>query len=81
MSGQLQPVIPTSISYDPINISALIGDGEIWVGCGLRSETESWREAFDEMTRNQRFDILWEIGVPSLPFPSAGYTACYLEFV
>lgn len=71
-SGKLQPVIPTSISYDPIDVSAFIGDGEIWIGYGLRSEAESWREAFDEMKRSQRFDILLEIGVPGFSFPSAG---------
>jgi|CXWL01.1.fsa_nt_gi hypothetical protein len=71
-SGKLQPIIPTSISYDPLDVSAFIGDAEIWVGYGLRSETEAWREAFDEMKRSQRFNILWEVGVPGFSFPSAG---------
>ncbi|MBX3615582.1 hypothetical protein [Nitrosomonas sp.] len=60
--GQLQPVTPTSIFYHPINVSPYVGDGELWVGYGLRSESETAQVSFDEMLSSNRFDLIWEIG-------------------
>ncbi|MBL8498167.1 hypothetical protein ABF87_04630 [Nitrosomonas sp. JL21] len=71
-SGKLQPIVPTSISYNPVDVTEFIEDGEIWVGYGLRSESETWRESFEDMKRSQRFNLVWEIGVPGFSFPSAG---------
>ena len=65
-TGQLQPVIPTFISSYPIDVSEYIGDGELWVGYGLSSETRTPQEAFDEMINSERFNLVWEIGNPKV---------------
>jgi len=62
--GQLQPVTPTFISNYPIDVSAYVGDGELWVGYGLRSATGIAQESFDEMISSNRFNLIWEIGEP-----------------
>lgn len=59
---ELQPVIPTSISRYPINVSEFIGIGELWVGYGLRSEEETSLVSYNEMIQNGRFNLVWEIG-------------------
>jgi hypothetical protein len=58
----LQPVIPISISNYPIDVSAYVGDGEVWVGYGLRLEEAAAQESFDEMVNSGRFSRIWEIG-------------------
>lgn len=68
--SKLQPVIPVLVNYTPADVSAFVGDGEIWVGYGLRSEAETWRESFEEMKSSQRFSLLWEIGVAGSTLPS-----------
>lgn len=64
--GKLQPVISTSISHHPIDVSLYVGDGELWVGYGLRSESETAQVSFDEMLSSNRFNLIWEIGNPKL---------------
>ncbi|MEY3121177.1 MAG: hypothetical protein RI993_2 [Pseudomonadota bacterium] len=64
--GQLQPVMPTFVSNYPIDVSEYIGDGELWVGYGLSSETRTSQESFDEMINSERFNLVWEIGNPKV---------------
>lgn len=67
---ELQPVIQTFISNYPVNVSAHVGDGELWVGYGLieegadRSSVVISPIAFDNMIKHQRFNRIWEIGKP-----------------
>ncbi|MEY3123267.1 MAG: hypothetical protein RI993_2092 [Pseudomonadota bacterium] len=60
-TGQLQPIMPTTISMAPIDPSAYVSDGEIWIGYGLSSST-SVAETFFEMIESNRFERIWEIG-------------------
>lgn len=71
---RLQPLMPTNISRYPVDVSAYIGDGEIWIGYGLSSETEASQESsdipavktsqdiFDEMIDSGRFKAIWNVG-------------------
>jgi len=61
-TGQLQPIIPTTISMVPIDASAYDGDGEFWVGYGLNLSANSKTEIFNDMIRNNRFKRIWEVG-------------------
>ncbi|MGJ8689732.1 MAG: hypothetical protein ACSHXZ_09455 [Gammaproteobacteria bacterium] len=69
---QLRPIVPISFSYDP-EVASTYGDGEIWIGYGLRTNRnptqEAFQESFDEMMRKQRFSLLWEIKAANTPFP------------
>jgi hypothetical protein len=65
-TGQLQPVMPTFVSSYPIDVSSYVGDGELWVGYGLSSETRTSQESFDEMMSNGRSRLIWEIGNPQV---------------
>lgn len=69
---QLPPIVPISLSYDP-KIVGTFGDGEIWIGYGLRTERnpthEDFQESFDEMMRSGRFSLLWEIKAEGKPYP------------
>lgn len=62
--GQLQPIIPTSISHYPIDVSTYVGDGQLWVGYGLRSASGTLQESFDEMMSSGRFNLIWKVGEP-----------------
>lgn len=57
----LQPITPVYISSYPIDVSAYIDDGELWVGYGLSTEET---KSFDEMIDSKRFQLIWEIGKP-----------------
>ncbi|QOJ24834.1 MAG: hypothetical protein HRU78_15270 [Gammaproteobacteria bacterium] len=74
--GQLQPVIPISISPQPIDVSPYVGDGELWVGYGLRSESETAQVSFDEMLSSNRFNLIWEIGNSVLQPPLGSSVIC-----
>jgi len=60
-TGQLQPIMPTTISVAPIDPSAYVDDGEIWIGYGLSSSTGT-TETFFEMIGSNRFKRIWEVG-------------------
>jgi hypothetical protein len=57
---QLQLVIPVSVFYDPTDISAAIGEGEIWAGYGLRGEAGTSRESFKDMAESGRYSLVWQ---------------------
>lgn len=61
-SEQMNPVIPISVFFHPMDVSAVVGDGQIWVGYGLRSEMEDARISFNEMLTHGRYDLIWEAG-------------------
>lgn len=65
--GRLQPVMPIMLSHTPIDVSAFVGDGEIWVGYGVKAEGEPWHESFRDMLENQRYELIWDIIGPT-PF-------------
>ncbi len=46
-TGQLQPVMPTFVSNFPVDVSAYIGDGELWVGYGLSTDERMPQELTD----------------------------------
>jgi len=62
----LQPIVPTYISDFPINVQAYANDGELLVGYGITNDPGSIQEAFNEMSQNNRFKVLWEIGSNTL---------------
>ncbi|WP_442499501.1 hypothetical protein [Methylobacter sp. sgz302048] len=60
---KLEPVIDASIFLDPTDVTEFVGDGEIWVGYGLRKgKTSTEEDSFQEMMDNQRYYRLWQIG-------------------
>lgn len=68
----LPPIVKISLSYDPVAASTF-GDGEIWIGYGLRKNKdpthEAFQESFDEMMRSQRYSLLWKMEAGKTPFP------------
>lgn len=76
--AKLQPVIPITLSHEPIDVSAYVGDGEVWVGYGLRSEGETWEKSYQEMINNRRFNKIWEItgSTPASGLPGDLLTIC-----
>jgi hypothetical protein len=61
--SKLEPVIEVPIFLDPTDVTEFVGDGEIWVGYGLRKgETSTEEDAFQDMMDNQRYYRLWQIG-------------------
>jgi hypothetical protein len=64
---ELQPIIPTSISRYPINVSEYIGIGELWIGYGLRSEVETFQVSYSEMVESGRLKLVWEVGKSVIP--------------
>ena len=59
---ELQPITPISVFYHPADVRAAVGDGEIWIGYGFRSENESTQASFDEMISSGRFELIWKAG-------------------
>lgn len=57
---QLPLVVPVSAFYDPTDISAAIGDGQIWVGYGLSGEAGTPQDSFAEMVESHRYNLIWE---------------------
>lgn len=79
---QLQLVIPVSAFYEPTNISAAIGEGEIWVGYGLRGEDGTPKDSFEEMVENRRYSLIWQSplspdDMPKSGVPNASTTLCF----
>lgn len=66
-TDRLQPIIPTSISNAPVNINEYIGIGELWIGYGLRSESETSQASFNKMIESGRFKLIWEVGESIIP--------------
>ena len=61
--SKLEPVIEVPIFLDPTDVTEFAGDGEIWVGYGLRKdETSTEEDAFQDMMSNHRYYRLWQIG-------------------
>ncbi|HQU97280.1 MAG TPA: hypothetical protein PLV19_00040 [Nitrosomonas sp.] len=77
-NAKLQPVIPITLSHEPIDVSAYVGDGEVWVGYGLRSEGETGEKSYQEMISNRRFNKIWEItgSTPASGLPGDLLTIC-----
>lgn len=73
---QLPMVAPVSIFNNPIDLTGVVGDAQIWVGYGLRSVTESAVESFNEMTMSGRYELLWE-ALPSPYKPASGVGSPY----
>lgn len=65
-STPLQPVIPVPIIPLPLDLTAFLEDGEIWVGYGLRNSVEATvttlKDAYQDMINNQRYKRIWSIG-------------------
>lgn len=59
----LQPVIPVPIIPLPLDLTAFSGDGEIWVGYGIRNnEAATVKDSFQDMLSNRRYSRVWAIG-------------------
>lgn len=58
--GTLQPVMPITLSREPIDVSAFVGDGEVWVGYGLK-EAGASEKSYVDMISNRRFSKIWDI--------------------
>jgi hypothetical protein len=60
---KLEPVIKTEVFYAPKDVTEYAGDGEIWVGYGLRQDETATREdSFQDMINNQRYYRVWRVG-------------------
>ena len=69
--SKLKPIMPITFT-EPIDVSAYVGYGQIWVGYGLKVEGKS---SFEEMMQNQRFEPIWEITGPT-PSGISVHTLC-----
>ena len=59
----LQPVEPLYIVQNPIDLTRLIGDGELLVGYGLRTTAQATpKDSFQDMLDNKRFSVIWVVG-------------------
>jgi len=78
--GKLQPIMPITLSNEPIDVSAYVGDGEVWVGYGLRAGGETWEKSYEEMISNRRFNKIWEItgSTPTSGLPGDLLTICLM---
>lgn len=76
--GTLQPVMPITLSNEPIDISAYVGDGEVWVGYGLKPAGETWEKSYADMISNSRFNKIWDItgSTPAAGLPGDLLTIC-----
>lgn len=62
-AGGLKPVIELPIIPLPRDLTAFSGDGEIWVGYGLRnSASATEKDSFQDMLNHRRYDKIWTIG-------------------
>ena len=68
-NGNLPRIITISIFNGREDVSAMIGDAELWLGYGLGSDPSV---AFDEMLNNERFSLVWQADVRH---PEIGLTA------
>jgi hypothetical protein len=60
---KLEPVIKAEVFHTPKDVTEYAGDGEIWVGYGVRQdETETREDSFQDMINNQRYYRIWQIG-------------------
>lgn len=67
-SGPLLPLMPVPIIPLPLDLTVFSGDGEIWVGYGLRNSADATvKDAYQDMINNQRYKKVWLIG-ESIPF-------------
>lgn len=67
--GTLQPVMPITLSSEPIDVSGFVGDGEVWVGYGLKTTGETWEKSYADMIDKSRFSKIWDIIGPT---PASG---------
>ncbi|MDY6981729.1 MAG: hypothetical protein SV422_01440 [Pseudomonadota bacterium] len=69
---KLPAIWPVSLWYDPEALASL-GEGEIWIGYGLRDDPvptqQAFQESFDEMLRSRRYSLFWEIKPEATPRP------------
>jgi hypothetical protein len=62
--AKLDPVIKAKIFMQQMDVTEFEGDGEIWVGYGLRKDESATEEdSFQDMMDNQRYYRLWQIGI------------------
>ena len=62
-SGTLEAILQVPIIPQPTDLTALSGDGELYVGYGLRNNASATvQDSFQEMLSNQRYSLVWEIG-------------------
>lgn len=58
----LQPITLIHFTKYPVDVSKLIGKGQLLAGYGLRSEAESASKSFADMMSNDRLYTMWYIG-------------------
>lgn len=77
-ADKLQPVMPIMLSHEPIDVSAFVDDGEVWVGYGLRTADETWEKSYADMISNSRFSKIWDItgSTPASGLPGDLPTIC-----
>lgn len=77
-NGTLQPVMPITLSNEPVDVSAYVGDGEVWVGYGLKPAGETWEKSYADMISNSRFNKIWDItgSTPASGLPGDLLTIC-----
>ena len=62
--AKLEPVIKAKIFMQQMDVTEFEGDGEIWVGYGLRKDESATEEdSFQDMMDNRRYYRLWQIGI------------------
>lgn len=62
-SGVLQPLLPFNIIENPLNLNDHIDDGELFVGYGLKvNSNSSISQSFQEMLDHNRYHKIWTVG-------------------
>jgi hypothetical protein len=60
---RLEPVIKVEVFHAPKDVTEYAGDGEIWVGSGVRQdETETKEDSFQDMINNRCYYRVWRVG-------------------
>lgn len=67
-----------TLSHEPIDARNYVGDGEVWVGYGLKAENETWKKSYEDMMSNNRFSKIWDItgSTPASGLPGDLPTIC-----
>ncbi len=72
-------IVATKITHvyaiqQPMDLTAVSGDGELLVGYGIRNNTAvTTKDSFQEMVSSQRYSVVWSIGPELLP---PGWSIC-----
>lgn len=61
-TSSLPPVLQLNIINIPVDLTAFLGDGEVLVGYGRRTNTSSGiKDSFDDMVASKHYSVVWVV--------------------